>query len=186
MNRLEINTADAQRGFTLIELLIVCAILAAIMLPLSMTTITIMRVSPLSRDWSVALAQAQNAGYWISRDVQMSQSMNEAPSSPQFLTLTIPEWDEDSGTVVSSEVIYQLDGSGELRSLVRSYNGGQPILISRDIYYDPLGDPDQSTAVISTSDNRTLTFRITAATSDRVKVIKEYKAKQIVPPPYPE
>ncbi len=77
-----------QKGFTLIEVLVVVGILGAIMGVMAMTVVTIMIISPKSNDWVIALRQVQNAGYWISRDAQRAQNIDDDVTAPNFLILT--------------------------------------------------------------------------------------------------
>ncbi len=116
-----------QKGFTLIEVLVTVGILGAIMGVLSMTVISIMIITPRTNDWAIALRQVQNAGYWISRDVLMSQIVTPAqnPGDP----LVALEWDDGDGT--HYEVDYVVTDDDELR---RELNGASPgILIAQYI-----------------------------------------------------
>jgi len=113
-----------QKGFTLIEVLVTVGVLGAIMGVLSMTVISIMIITPRTNDWAIALRQVQNAGYWISRDVLMSE--NVIVDEPGvFVAL---EWNDGGGT--HYEVDYVFNGD-ELR---RQLNGASPgILIAQHI-----------------------------------------------------
>ena len=109
---------DAARpGFTLIEVLVTVGILGAIMGVLSMTVISIMIITPRTNDWAIALRQVQNAGYWVSRDVLMAQTVTPQPASGVLLTL---EWDDSDGTHYEVDYVFDAD---ELR---RQLNGGSP------------------------------------------------------------
>lgn len=169
-----------EKGFTLVELLVTISILAVVVAAASMAVITLMRLSPQSKDWNVALRQVQNAGYWISRDVQSSNTVNISPPSPQFLTFTIP-----TGPTTSKTIVYQFeDMAGGLKRLMRTEQvTGQPskqTMIAEYIYYNPASDPTNSTKVISYQ-NRELTVRM-AATSGKTTVWRQYEATQRVPP----
>lgn len=172
------------KGFTLIELLVTLSIGVFVTAGISMATITVMRLSPQSNNWAVALSQVQNAGFRISRDVEMSKSLtvDEDPMTPVFLTLVQPEWDEGSGAVVNKTLTYELeDMSGSLKRLVRidQSTGGQT-MISEYIYYDPVNDPDASTRVIEyASVDGILTLRMVATHGDAT-VSREYKASHRV------
>src|SRR4030043_855287 len=97
-----------ERGFTLIELVVGLSIAAFVVSAASMTTITMMRLTPQNNDWALALRQVQNAGYWISHDVQMAQGdITVGDGNPTFLTLTVPEWETDA--VVNKTVVYELE-----------------------------------------------------------------------------
>ena len=171
-----------EKGFTLVELLVALSIATFVTAAASMTIITMMRLSPQTNNWAIALHQVQNAGYWISRDVQMSQQKSiivgtGTPTDP-FLKFTIP-----TGPTTSKTVDYQFeDMSDGLKRLMRN-DSGQKTMIAEYIYYDPLGDPDNSTRVTTTPQKENgwvLTVRI-AATSGNVPVTKTYEATQRVP-----
>lgn len=166
-----------EKGFTLIELVVTIGIAAFVVAAASMTIITLMRLSPQSSNWAIALRQVQNAGYWISRDVQMSQGdITVGAGNPTFLTLTVPEWDEGSGTVVDKTVAYQFqDMAGGVKRLMRTGpEPGQQTMIAEYISM-----PD--TTASYNSDECTLTFTIEATSGNVPPVTRDYKATQRVP-----
>jgi prepilin-type N-terminal cleavage/methylation domain-containing protein len=178
-----------EKGFTLIELLVTIGIAAFVVGAASMTIITMMRLTPKTNNWAIALHQVQNAGYWISRDVMMSQTIlvDSDPGTPTFLTLTVPQ----PSTVLQpypppKTIVYQFeDMSGGLKRLMRSDQGVGQIMIAEYIYYDPLDDPNNSTIVTTTPQEENgwvLTLRIAAVISGDEKVIRRYEATQRVPP----
>ena len=132
-----------ERGFTLIELVVGLSIAAFVVGAASMTTITMMRLTPQNNDWAVALRQVQNAGYWISRDIQMSQGdIVVGTGNPTLLTITQPVTPDITRTIV-----YQFeDMSGGLKRLMRNEQG-QAGLIAEYIYFD-LDDPDSEIAML--------------------------------------
>jgi prepilin-type N-terminal cleavage/methylation domain-containing protein len=164
----------SERGFTLVELLVGIGIAVLVVGAASATVITMTRLSPSSADWAVSLRQVQNAGYFISRDIQMSQGdIIVGDGNPAFLTVTQPT-DPDT----SITVIYEFeDMPGGLKRLMRNVDG-QPGLIAEYIYYDPEGDPDHSTRVIS--DQNPITLQITAGLGEAT-VTREYEAMQRIP-----
>ena len=171
-----------QKGFTLVEMITVVAILGAIMGVMAMTIGIIPKVSGESNDQAIALRQVQNAGYWISRDAQRAQNIHTDVTAPDFLILTWTEWDY-SGEASSTfhAVTYTLeDMPGGVKKLMRRHQdhegADEQILIAEYIYYDPGGDPDNSTKVIDYQ-TPTLTVRITA-TSGEVRVSREYEASR--------
>jgi len=170
-----------EKGFTLIELLVGIAILAVVVGAASMTVITMMRLSPQTNNWAIALRQVQNTGYWISRDVMMSDTVTPG-TGDTFLTLTQPQISPPNKTIV-----YQFEPmSGSLKRLMRD-DAGQQIMIAEYIYYDPLGDPANSTRVTTTPQKENgwvLTVRI-AATHGNTTVTRQYEATQRVPAPSP-
>jgi prepilin-type N-terminal cleavage/methylation domain-containing protein len=105
-----------QKGFTLIEVLVTVGILGAIMGVMSMTVMSIMIIAPRSSNWAIALRQVQNAGYWISRDVLMSENVT-VDEPGVFLAL---EWDDGGGAHYEVDYVFS---DGELR---RQLNGASP------------------------------------------------------------
>ena len=96
------------KGFTVVELLVVLAITGVIIAPLTMATITLLTTPQRTADQGVVLQQVQNAGRWLSRDVQMTKSVN-APAPNGFpLTLTIPRDDNPDNDY---NIKYVFDGS---------------------------------------------------------------------------
>jgi prepilin-type N-terminal cleavage/methylation domain-containing protein len=161
-----------EKGFTLIELLVGLSIAAFVVGAASMTVITMMRLTPQTNNWAIALHQVQNAGHWISHDVQMSQgNITVGDGNPIFLTLTVPY--ESGGTIDSKEIVYQFETLSGQEWLTRTDGIDGKTTIAQyisDAAAEPL-DPD----------THTLTFTITA-TSGNVPVTRNYEAMQRVPP----
>jgi prepilin-type N-terminal cleavage/methylation domain-containing protein len=165
-----------EKGVTLIELLVAIAILGAIVSVISMTISTVIKTSPLSNNWAIALRQVQNAGYWISRDVQMSKevTVDQDPATPEFLTLIQPEWDAGSGAVVDKTFVYEFENmSDSLKRLMRTDldTAGQT-MIAEYIY---------NTDAIYNTENHKLTVTITAI-SGNATVSRQYEAAPRVSP----
>jgi prepilin-type N-terminal cleavage/methylation domain-containing protein len=72
MKKIDFNS----KGFTLIELLVVLAVLAAITGAMAMTINSVLLNFNVGRDRTIALRQVANAGYYMSRDIQMAYSVN--------------------------------------------------------------------------------------------------------------
>ena len=163
-----------EKGFTLIELLVGIAIAAVVVGAASMTVVTMMRLSPQTNNWAIALRQVQNAGYWISRDVQMSQTIvaDTDPETPTFLTLTLPQ---DQNPDNNKTIVYEFEDMSGEQWLVRTESIGGSI-VGQTAIAQYISDTDANY-----TDNCTLTFTITA-TSGNVPVIKRYEATQRVPP----
>lgn len=165
-----------EKGFTLIELLVTISIAALIVGAASAVIITMLRLTPRNNDWVVSLHQVQNAGYWISRDVLMSDNITVGTGST-FLTMTQPQTQPPKKIIV-----YQFeDMSGGLKRLMRTdTDNNTTIMIAEYIY------SDNTTATYSPncSENCTLTFTITAI-SGNVPVTRRYETAQRVPAPSP-
>ena len=165
-----------QTGFTLVELLVTVAILGTIGAVISMAIIAIYKISPQSNNHVIALQQVQNAGFWISNDVKTAGEINDAPGAPAFLEFTVPLPGGGEKTVT-----YELQNTADgMKKLLRSdSDAGTQILIAQHLYYNPGGDPENSTKAIYDSDNRSLLLQITAV-SGTVTVSRQYGIEQRV------
>ena len=100
-----------QRGFTLIGLLVAIAITGLITGGLTTTIFQVFTVNALTSNHMTAVRQVQNAGYWISHDAQMAQSVdtNDDMVPPEeVLTLA---WDLTEYGGTEHQVIYTLVGN---------------------------------------------------------------------------
>jgi prepilin-type N-terminal cleavage/methylation domain-containing protein len=108
-----------QRGFTLIELLIAIAITGVIAGGITMTIMQVFNINTRTSGDMTAVRQVQQAGFWVSPDVQMAQSVNASGSQGFPLILT---WTEIGGNHTVHKVIYTLvDMSGGLERLERDH-----------------------------------------------------------------
>lgn len=128
---MKLNLKARQGGFTLVELLIAVAILGAIGGALSMAIVTIMKTTDSTKDQAVILQQVQNAGYWISRDVQMAEDVS--PGGGGAL-VTVNQAD--------GEVAYVFDGT----TLKRQPSGGQETLVAQYIVEEDTSFVDETEA----------------------------------------
>ena len=79
-----------EKGFTLLEAVIGMAIMALVVVAIAATTTTLLMNYGQAAEQNVALPQVQNAGYWISRDVQMSRNVTAGDPEDFLLSLDIP------------------------------------------------------------------------------------------------
>ncbi len=94
----------SQKGFTVLELLIVFTVTGLVAGGITTAVFQIFDGSARSGNHMTAIRQVQNAGYWVSRDTQMAQSVDtDNVTPPEILELTWTEWD---GT--GHEVVYRL------------------------------------------------------------------------------
>ena len=165
-----------EKGFTLIEVAMAIAVLAMIALAGTAVTFQALKATGQSNDRMTAIPQVQNAGYWISRDAQMAESIFVDNLEPHdFIILN---WkDYENGDTTHHEVKYFFedlsDGIGKLkRKHWRSSTGAdEETLIAQYICYDP-GTDNTS---IATYDSPELTVRLRALFGD-ASVTREYKA----------
>src|SRR4030042_1978417 len=124
-----------EKGFTLIELLVGISIAALIVGAASATIITMLRLSPQNNDWAVSLRQVQNAGYWISRDVLMAETIIVGDKNPTFLTLRQPRY-----TGGTDNITYQFeDMSGGLKRLMRTNTDNNTTIMIAEYIYSDIG-----------------------------------------------
>ena len=166
----------SQRGFTLVELLVGITIAAVVVGAASATTITMMRLNPRNNDWAIALHQVQNAGHWISHDVQTAQGeIIVGDGNPTLLTLTVPEWDDALDEVVNKTIVYEFeDMPGGLRRLMRNNQ--------TDVEETTIAENVSNAVADFTVASGMLTFTI-EATSGGIEVSRDYEAMQRVPAP---
>ncbi len=126
-----------QKGFTLIELLVVLAITGVIATPLTMATITLLTAPQRTADQGIVLQQVQNAGRWVSRDVQMARSVNASAPNGFPLVFTIPVSDNISNDY---SIVYLFDES----KLERQFYDSGDNLISETFIADYI-DTDSTT-----------------------------------------
>ena len=159
----------SEKGFTLLELLVGISIAALVVGAASMTTITMMRLTPQNNDWATALRQVQTAGYWISRDVLMAQEITVGTGNPTFLTLIIPQITPPAETIV-----YEFEDMPDgLKRLMRdNQTDSQTFVVAEYISTD-----NNDTTANYSSANRTLNLIITAISGD-VSVTRTYEASQ--------
>jgi len=174
------NLFRNEKGFSLLELLLVLGIMGAIGGAMTMTTATIVKITPESNEHIIALRQAQNAGYWITRDAQTAQTVTTDPGTG-FLELTSTVF--SGGAYVDVTILYQLDTMPDMpatiKRLMRTSNG-VPMMVAEYIYYDPVGNPD-ATKVEYDSASKKLSFWVTAKAGNVALAQKKYEATQRVP-----
>jgi prepilin-type N-terminal cleavage/methylation domain-containing protein len=106
-----------EKGFTLIEVIVALAIMSIIIVAMGMTITTVVTNSRGTTERNVVLCQVQNAGYSISRDVQMADDVTLDGTSGFPLILDIPvDTDENNNYSVN----YLLDGDKIIRQVYDS------------------------------------------------------------------
>ncbi len=112
----------------MIELLVALAITGLISGGLTMTIFQMLSGNAQSSNQMNVVRQVQNAGYWISQDVQMGQTITPGAVDGFPLVVSWTDWDG-----VLNEVTYTLVGEELRRSL--SVDGGAAVdtLIAQNI-----------------------------------------------------
>ena len=119
-----------QKGLTLMEVLLVFAMTSIISGGITMTFYQVVTGSMRTDNHMIAVAQAQNAGYWVSRDAQMAQNVNLGASSGFPLILTWTDWVGTQSvvtyTITDGKLQRQETGSGTTETVVASFIDSAP------------------------------------------------------------
>jgi len=167
-----------ERGFTLIELLVAITIMVLVSGAAGAAIFQIFGGTKRNSDHLTVVRQVQNAGYWISRDAQMAQSVTtDNLTLPDFLILSRTEWDAAGDPIYHSARYFfedLTDGIGKLkRSHWSSAGANEQTLVAEYIYYDPDGVDDTSKASYQSP---VLTVKLTALFEETLET-REYKIK---------
>lgn len=159
---------QSEKGFSTIELIVVCAIIGLIGSAASMTIFQVLNVTARSNDYMTTTSQLQNAGFWISRDAQMTENVTtENLSGTNFLVLDWNELDESDNTTTHSVTYFfeeLTDGIGNLKRHHWSSTGANSeVLVAKYISYDP-ADPVNTSNV--SYQNSVLTVKLSALFED--------------------
>ncbi len=111
-----------EKGFTFVELAVVIAISALLALGAGTTTIQMLQHSRSSTNWSNAVRQAQNIGYWVSNDAQMAKTIEigDDPGTAGEVEFIIVHWkDGETGDTHKIRYIW-LDSVDSLKKMKRN------------------------------------------------------------------
>jgi len=167
---------SGEKGSTLIELIVAITIIALVSTAASIATFQVFKGTERNNDQITAICQAQNAGFWISRDAQMARSITtDNLTSPNFLLLSWTEYDADDEEIYHTATYFfedLTDGIGMLKRTHWSSDGAnEQTLVAKYIYYNP-GDPDNSSKV--DYQDLLLTVQLTALV-EKITETREYK-----------
>ena len=171
---------QGEKGFSTIELLIALFIIGLIGFAATTTIFQVITCTERSNNHMTAVRQVQNAGYWISRDSQMAESVaTDNLSAPDFIFLTWTERDYDGGDSTYHSVTYFFEGlSGGIGKLKRNHwssiGANDDILVAEYIVYDP--DDPVNTSNVSYQ-KPVLTVKVMALFEDASEA-REYQASR--------
>lgn len=142
---------QGEKGFVLLEIILATSLAALVLGAATMTTIYVLKNNRQTSDHMAAVFYADTAGYLISKDVQMADSVTtENLTSPEFLVIAWTEWgyDEDS---IYHVVTYSIEdvsgGTGKLKRTHQDSSGTYEESIIADCIYSNEADPDNTTQV---------------------------------------
>lgn len=105
-----------QMGFTLGELMLAFAISAVIIGGITMTFLQVVKGNTRTSNHMTVVTQVQDAGYWISHDAQMAQTVQLGVTSDTLFTLTWVGWEYPYGNntgIDSYEVWYTYERASD-------------------------------------------------------------------------
>ncbi|MDO8567956.1 MAG: prepilin-type N-terminal cleavage/methylation domain-containing protein [Dehalococcoidales bacterium] len=140
-----------ENGFTLLELSVVLALSATIALTTTIFSFHAFNTTARTASHLTAVANVDNAGYWVSRDGVMADDVITSNlTAPAILILKWTDWGYGTDNIYYSAT-YSIEnlsgGIGQLKRELQSSNGiEQHLNLASNIYYDP-ADAANSTTV---------------------------------------
>ena len=170
---------QGEKGFTLIEFIVAISIIALIASAAAVTTFQVINGTGRSNSHMTSMRQVQNAGYWISRDARMAESIiTDNLSSPNFVILNWAERDYGSDSTYHSVTYFFEDLSDGIGKLKRSHwssaGANDEMLVAEYIYYDPGDSGNTSNASYQ---KPVLTLQLVAQFGDAQET-REYRVNQ--------
>jgi prepilin-type N-terminal cleavage/methylation domain-containing protein len=153
-----IKVFNKEHGFTLIELLVGIAISAILLVGLTITTIQIIKVPPVTGNNIAIIRNLDTAGSWFVRDFQSTSNSNLPasvtlyPSGNGFPALTITQFIEAGSSV---EITYTIDLNNRL--IRNNLTDGTTAVIANNITQVQYTTGTNSITITATLDNATET-----------------------------
>ena len=172
---------QGERGFSYVDLLVAVAIMALISWAAAAATFQVFKGTEHNSNHLTAVRQVQNAGYWITHDAQMAQTViadNLTP--PDFLILS---WREE-GSGDTYQITYTLENmpGSNMKKLMRNQRirgkGTTTTFVAR--YIEPEG---QKTKCEFDPVSGTLTLTITATVGTGSAAESETRIYKVTPRP---
>lgn len=160
-----------EKGFTLLEVVVGVAIMGIIAWPLAMAVMTILTNPERSTDHNIVLQQVQNAGYWVSRDVQVAKMVTPGANNGFPVTLVVPV---DDNPANDYSIVYLFDDS----KLKRQEYDSTPTLVSETLIADYV-DTDNTTFSALAAGSYQLTVR---AAKGETAIRRSYEVSQRLVP----
>jgi prepilin-type N-terminal cleavage/methylation domain-containing protein len=165
-----------QKGFTLIELIVAVAIMAVAAGAAGAGIFQTFQNTGRNNDKNSAIAQLENASYWISRDVLMSQVVDT--SGPDFFSANWTEY-ESSDLYVVSYSFADMD-EGDTKKLLRTQSINDTDNTTRLVAEYINSDPAKTTCNFT---DGTFNLMITITTGEGDLTQSETRTYEIIPRP---
>ena len=140
-----------EKGFVLLEMVVAIGLAALVMSTVATTIVYVLKNNQRNSDHMAAVFYAETAGYVISKDVQMADSVaTDNLTPPEFLVIAWTEWgyDEDSIYHVVTYSIEDVSGGiGKLKRVHQDSAGTYEEAIIANCIYSNESDPDNTTQV---------------------------------------
>lgn len=166
----------SQKGFTLLELLVAVSIMAVAAVAAGAGIFQTFQNTERNNDKNIAITQLENASYWISRDVLMSQVVDTSGSD--FFSANWTEY--ESGDIYAVVYTFADMVEGDYKKLLRtqSINGTDNTtrLVAEFINSDP-----SKTTCNFTDDTFNLMLTVTSGTGGLTQ--SETRIYEIIPRP---
>jgi len=169
----------SEKGYTLIELVVAVAIIVLVSGAAFITIFQVLKGTEKNNSHMDAVRQVQNAGYWISRDAGMAQSIEtDNLTPPDFIVFSWTEWDSDDDEIYHSatySIEDMINGTGTLkRSHWSTAGANEQTFIAQHIYYTP-SDPDNTSK--ANYQPPVLTLKL-ASLVNEAREMREYRIKR--------
>jgi prepilin-type N-terminal cleavage/methylation domain-containing protein len=168
MKNTVIKLFHSQKGFTLIELMVAVSIMGIISLGAAVSSGQLLNQTSRDRDYTLASRYVTNAIYWISHDAMMAQSIEGCEGFPgtDALSLSWTDWDNN---------VFTANYTVENGVLTRNYSDG--ISVTSTFIAQNINTGEDLTSC--SSDNGTLTVRVTSSVGEGSRIIDVTKTKNI-------
>ena len=119
---------NKQNGYSIIEIIVGLAISALLTTGITAFVIQTVNVTGDSKDRMYAIMQVENAGYWLSRDIQMSGNFTLGENAGFPVQMLRSDIDQNV-----YEVTYSLSGNTITRSLIKNEEDPVQSVIAQNI-----------------------------------------------------
>lgn len=162
-----------QKGLTMLELLMAFAVTGIISSGVTATLYQMVTGSARTNNHMAAVKQVQHAGYWVSRDAQVAQDVDDNPAGGEFLILSWTDWNDTEHTIT-----YTLEGTE-----LRRDDGVQQITVAQFIDIAPANTSCDFADTNGDGNADTLILRVTAVVGSGPQGQSETREYRIVPRP---